>query len=89
MNVMQKKYLQILNIHYIQTRGLPGCHHGSSDGDGSDQQDGKSPAVPSIVHAVEDFLAGREFGVWKGGRGAEWKGCLGVKMPIDSSVGHH
>lgn len=69
MNIMQKKYLQILNIHYIQTRGLPGCHHGSSDGDGSDQQDGKSPAVPSIVHAVEVFLAGR--GIWGV---VEWKG---------------
>lgn len=29
---MQKKYLQILNIHYIQTRGLPGCHNGDAAG---------------------------------------------------------
>lgn len=32
MNAMQKKYLQILNIHYIQTRGLPGCHNGDAAG---------------------------------------------------------
>lgn len=49
--------MQILNIHYIQTRGLPGCHHGDDDDgagrDGVDGLGGESPAVPSIVHAVE------------------------------------
>lgn len=70
-----EKYLQILNIHYIQTRGLLGCHHGDDDGVRSAGDD-ESPAVPSIAHAVE-FL----------GRGN--LGYVGFKMPIDSSVGHH
>lgn len=68
--------MQILNIHYIQTRGLPGCHHGDDDGVGLTQHKGRrgrgegsgeSPAVPSIVHAVE-FL----------GRG-KFRGILGLK----------
>lgn len=35
-----EKYLQILNIHYIQTRGLLDCRHGDDDGEGRREPSG-------------------------------------------------
>lgn len=43
-----EKYLQILNIQYIQTRGLLGCHHGDDDGGQVDEGGGgrREPSCP-------------------------------------------
>lgn len=41
-----EKYLQILNIQYIQTRGLLGCHHGDDDGGQVDGGGRREPSCP-------------------------------------------
>lgn len=78
-----EKYLQILNIHYIQTRGLPGCHHGDADGVG----------VRLTARAQRSRASYMQWSFLAGGNNFFFffflGGYLGVKMPIDSSVGHH
>lgn len=67
-----EKYLQILNIHYIQTHGLPGCHHGD------DYRVGLMGGGGVRAWYMQWLVLGRVK-----------YGYSGVKMPIDSSVGHH
>lgn len=77
MNVMQKstcKYLTFTIYRHVACRAVTMVI--TMGGGQVDGGDGESPAVPSIVHAVE-FLGRGDFGY------------LGFKMPIDSSVGHH
>lgn len=54
----QKKYLQILNIHYIQTRGLLGCHHGDENRFDGDIQ--REPSCPK--HRTCSGVSWREGG---------------------------
>lgn len=59
MNVMQKSTCKYLTFTIYRQRGLLGCHHGDDYGVRftGENGGGESPAVPSIVHAVE-FLGG-------------------------------
>lgn len=59
-----EKYLQILNIHYIQTRGLPGCHHGDDYGVG-EEGGRREPSCPKHRTCSGEFL-GRGLKVFKG-----------------------
>lgn len=65
MNAMQKSTCKYLTFTIYRHVALLGCHHGDDDGRGGGWVggwDGESPAVPSIVHAVE-FLGEAGYGV--------------------------